>query len=213
LTRGDFRFSTVLFDWDGTLLDSARLGLVAFRATFHELGIPFRDELYQTTYSPNWYAMYKALNVPRECWEEADRLWLQHYGDEPPGLVEGALQTLLALSARGYRMGVVSSGSESRVRREICSLGLAGHFGVVICNESTRNKKPHPEGLELAMAAIGCGPGECCYVGDSPEDIAMGRSAGIYTIGVPGGYPGSARLASACPDLLLSSVQELLVHL
>lgn len=207
------RFATVLFDWDGTLLDSAHLGLLAFRATFRELGIPFPEESYRTIYTPNWYSMYETLGVPRESWERADSLWLAHYGDEPPELVQGALEALAGLAAKGYRMGVVSSGSESRVRREILCLNLSGYFEVVICNEDTRNKKPHPEGLELALAALGCAPGECCYVGDSPEDIAMGKTAGVFTIGIPGGYPGGVRLPAACPDLLLSSAGELLSHL
>lgn len=86
---GNGRFSTVLFDWDGTLLDSARLSLIAFRATFADLGIAFPEELYRSVYSPNWYAMYEALRLPSESWATADRLWLKHYGEESPELVDG----------------------------------------------------------------------------------------------------------------------------
>ncbi len=210
---GNGRISTVLFDWDGTLLDSARLGLLAFRATFAELGIAFPEELYRSAYSPNWYAMYEAMRVPRESWAAADRLWLQHYGEETPALVPGARQTLLDLSGKGYRLGIVSSGSECRVRREIAQLDLDRLFQVVVCNENTTHKKPHPEGLETAIFALGCPKDACCYVGDSPEDILMGRRAGILTIGVRSAYPGSDRLPAACPDLLLENVHEVLLHL
>ena len=51
----------LLFDWDGTLADSAQLGLVAFQKTFDELGVVFPQDIYETTYSPNWYFLYEAL--------------------------------------------------------------------------------------------------------------------------------------------------------
>ena len=53
--------NTLLFDWDGTLADSAHLGLLAFEKTFAELGFPFEHAVYEAKYSPNWYSTYKAL--------------------------------------------------------------------------------------------------------------------------------------------------------
>lgn len=200
----------LLFDWDGTLLDSERLGYLAFAKTFHDLGVSFTREWYEANYSPNWYSLYEALQLPREKWQSADQLWLTHYGEESPLLVSGAWNTLRTLAERGYRMGIVSSGSASRVLREIEKLGVASHFEVVICNEHTEQKKPHPEGLEMAIRQIQSRSESCCYIGDSPEDISMGRNANVLTIGIWSAYPGNRRMADAKPDICLKSITELL---
>jgi len=202
----------LLFDWDGTLADSAGLGLLAFQQSFAELGFAFPLEIYEANYSPNWYATYEALGLPKEKWQAADDLWLKHYGPHTAPLIEGVAETLLDLQHKGYRLGVVSSGSESRVCREIEQSALRGAFQAVICNEHIVNKKPHPEGLELAMGRLGSTNTESCYVGDAPEDIQMGKQAGVLTIGVRSAYPSSARLLAANPDLYFESLGELSNH-
>ncbi len=204
--------TTILFDWDGTLIDSARLGFVAFTKMFADMGLSFNREVYERIYSPNWYSMYETLGLPKEKWQQADDLWILHYGEEPPGLVEGGRRTIEELRRRGYGLGVVSSGSESRVLREVRDLDLASTFLVVVCNENTVNKKPHPEGLHKAMQALRKGPEACCYVGDSPEDVEMGKQAGLLTIGVRSSSPGSRRLAAAAPDICVESIVEILEH-
>lgn len=203
---------TLLFDWDGTLVDSAHLGLVAFEKTFSELGFTFAHEIYKEKYSPNWYSTYEALGLPKELWQNADDLWIQHYGEQSAPLIEGVGETLLSLRTKGYRLGVVTSGSRSRVCREVEQSVLAAQFAVVICNEDIMNKKPHPEGLELAMRGINVDPSECAYVGDAPEDIEMGRRGNVMTIGVRSAYPSSARVLTAKPDLYLANIAELANH-
>src|SRR6476620_2460445 len=91
------QINTLIFDWDGTLVDSAQLGLVAFEKTFAELGVPFAHAIYEAKYSPNWYSTYEALGLPQEHWRPADALWLQHYGEQTAPLIEGVGETLLAL--------------------------------------------------------------------------------------------------------------------
>jgi HAD superfamily hydrolase (TIGR01509 family) len=204
--------TTILFDWDGTLLDSARMGFVAFTKMFENMGLHFDRQIYENFYSPNWYSMYETLGLPRDRWQQADELWIHHYGEETPSLVERGRQTIDELCRRGYSLGVVSSGSESRVRREIRELDLTATFQVVICNEDTVNKKPHPEGLQKAMQAMRKGPEVCSYVGDSPEDIEMGKQAHLLTVGVRSAYPGSKRLLSAQPDIYVESIHEILDH-
>src|SRR5215831_16292427 len=95
--------TTLVFDWDGTLADSASLGLAAFQKTFAELGVAFPQQIYEATYSPNWYSTYEALGLPKELWQVADELWLRHYGEETAQLIAGAADTVLDLHARGYR--------------------------------------------------------------------------------------------------------------
>jgi HAD superfamily hydrolase (TIGR01509 family) len=203
---------TLLFDWDGTLVDSAHLGLVAFEKTFSELGVPFAHAVYEATYSPNWYSTYEALGLPKEHWQAADELWIQHYGEQSAPLIEAVGKTLLLLRDKGYQLAVVTSGSRSRVSREVEQCVLRDAFAVIICNEDIVNKKPHPEGLELAMREMNVAPSQCAYVGDAPEDIEMGRRGQVMTIGVRSDYPSSARVLSAKPDLYLERLADLLDH-
>lgn len=201
--------NTLVFDWDGTLVDSAHLGLTAFQRTFAELGHDFPLDIYEAHYSPNWYSTYTALGLPSDLWERADALWLQHYGEQSAELIDGVGETLSALHASGYRFGVVTSGSVSRVTREIERSTLNGLLDVVICNEDIINKKPDPEGLEKALAKLNSQPGQTAYVGDAPEDIEMGRRGGVLTVGVKSNYPSSKRLLNANPDIYLDSIREL----
>ncbi len=212
MTDSTSSINTILFDWDGTLNDSALNGFAAFQKSLDELGVPFTEEFYEANYSPNWYTMYETLRLPREQWQRADDLWIHHYGSEPCRLVEGAHATLKELHLRGYRLGIVTSGSHCRVTRELAEMGLGPVFQTVVCNEHITNKKPHPEGLEQAMRLIGSGPAECSYVGDAPEDIEMGKRAGVHTVAVKSGYPTSKRLATVGPDIYLNSISELLLH-
>jgi phosphoglycolate phosphatase-like HAD superfamily hydrolase len=109
-------------------------------------------------------------------------------------------------------LGVVSSGNDCRVNREIEELGLAGNFEVVVCHEQIKNRKPHPEGLKTALRSLGCSASEVGYVGDTPEDIEMGKGAGVLTVGVRSAYPTSWKLESSKPDIYLESLTELLDH-
>jgi HAD superfamily hydrolase (TIGR01509 family) len=204
--------NTVVFDWDGTLVDSASLGLVAFQKSFADLGFEFDLRIYEATYSPNWYSTYEALGLPPEKWNEADELWLIHYGEQTPELIDGVADTLRNLRSRNYRLAVVTSGSEGRVCREIDQSDLHGVFDTIICNEHIVKKKPHPEGLELALERLGCHSTAAAYVGDAPEDIEMGKAANVLTIGVRSNYPSSARLQNANPDIYLDRLPELLKH-
>jgi len=206
------RITTLLFDWDGTLFDSALAGFLAFQRTFDDLGISFTQEFYEARYSPNWYAMYEALNLPKERWQAADELWLEHYGKQPPKLVDGAGTTILELQSRGYSLGIVTSGTHRRIAREIEQLGLTSNFEAVICNEHIVNKKPHPEGLEKAMRLLAIDRDACSYVGDAPEDVQMGKSARVLTVGVRSSYPTSGHLLSERPDIHLESISDMLLH-
>src|ERR1041385_1458812 len=116
--------STVLFDWDGTIIDSAQLGLNAYYKVFAELGCEFSEDVYNANSSPNWDKTYEALGLAREHWERADTLWRFHYDAQTPQLIEGAADTLQKMHANGYRLGIVSSGNDDRVNREIDQFGL-----------------------------------------------------------------------------------------
>ena len=104
-------------------------------------------------------------------------------------------------------LGIVSSGDGSRVRGEMAALGVASLFATAVCGGETARRKPDPEPLLVALERLGVAPGECVYVGDSPEDVAMAKAAGAFAIGIPGGFPNRAALTASAPDLLLPSLE------
>jgi HAD superfamily hydrolase (TIGR01509 family) len=212
MTDATTSINTLIFDWDGTLNDSAVNGFAAFQKSLDELGVPFTEEFYEANYSPNWYTMYETLALPRDQWQRADDLWVHHYGEAPARLVDGAGETVTELHRRGYRLGIVTSGNHCRVTRELEDTGLARMFQAVVCTEHIQNKKPHPEGLEQAIRLIGSSPRECSYIGDAPEDILMGKNACVHTVAVRSAYPTSKNLSSTGPDIHLDNISELLLH-
>jgi HAD superfamily hydrolase (TIGR01549 family) len=202
---------TILFDWDGTLIDSADNSFLAAQQALADLGFLLSPDFYASIYSPDWRRIYAALEVPHNLWERADELWIRYYEKRRSQLLEGAHPVIRKLKRSGYSLGIVTSGSHSRVRREIGEQNLGDCFRTIVCSEDFSNKKPHPEGLVLAMKQL-CRPASVCiYVGDSPEDIEMGKRAGVaVTIGVFSAYPTSIKLPLANPDICLASIAGLL---
>ncbi len=198
----------VLFDWDGTLLDSYHADAQAYLAMFHALGINWGLEELARHYSPDWYRVYRAAGVPRARWAEADRLWRQHYQQQNPALLPGTRRVLRTLERR-FTLALVSSGNRARVSRQLRSFRLTSLFAARVCSEDAERRKPHPAPLELALRRLRLGPEACVYVGDAPEDIEMARRAGVRAIAVLGPFPTHKRLRAARPDALLSSIERL----
>ena len=120
--------NTLLFDWDGTLADSAALGLVAYQRTFAELGVEFRQDVYEATYSPNWFVTYEALGLPKEKWQLADELWVRHYGEETAGLVEGGKETILDLCKRVTGSAWSAAGANPELAERLIRQGWIRSF-------------------------------------------------------------------------------------
>jgi HAD superfamily hydrolase (TIGR01549 family) len=192
----------VLFDWDGTLVNSADVSFRCFESVFAGYGIAFDRSAYASTYSPNWHRTYTAVGLPPESWSEADARWVEGYCRETIPLIEGARLAVDRLTAAGLAVAIVTSGDRVRVERELVAHGLDQIFRVLVCGPDTVNKKPHPEALLLALARLDVSPRRAVYVGDSPEDIEMARAGGAWSVGVPGGFPNVEALARSRPDLL-----------
>jgi HAD superfamily hydrolase (TIGR01549 family) len=198
----------VIFDWDGTLLDSFRADSRAYQAMFRALGISFSNHQLARHYSPDWYRVYRAAKIPRKQWHLADGIWAAAYRKENPRLMPGTRAVLKKLR-RSFAIGLVTSGDRKRVVRQLRQFGFHALFPVCVCSEDSRHRKPHPAPLRAAMRRMRMKAADCVYVGDTPEDIEMARRAGVRSIGVPGPFPSSARLRSAHPDTLLGCIAEL----
>jgi HAD superfamily hydrolase (TIGR01549 family) len=173
----------VLFDLDGTLLDSFHLHFAAYEVMFNHFGIEMSRELFLSTYSPNWYRTYEAFGLDQEHWESANTLWLEAAATHAPELFPGALEVLHELK-KDYVLGIVTSGSKSRVTNDLDRLGIALHFSSVITGDDITEPKPAPEALERALTDLSITPNDAVYVGDAHADFEMSRAAGVPFIGV-----------------------------
>jgi HAD superfamily hydrolase (TIGR01549 family) len=198
----------VLFDWDGTLLDSFAADAQAYIDMFHALGMNWDITELKRHYSPDWHRVYRAAHLPRAKWEEADRLWMQFYKRHRPKLQPGARRVLRVLQRR-FTLALVSSGSRARVRRQLIEHDVGGMFRAKVCSEDAPRRKPHPAPLQIALDRLRLAPKVCVYVGDAPEDIEMAHRAGVRAIGVLEGSPVPERLRAASPDALIEAIHEL----
>jgi HAD superfamily hydrolase (TIGR01549 family) len=198
----------VLFDWDGTLIDSYHADTSAYLAMFKEMGIAWGLDELEKHYSPNWYDVYRAARLPRKLWNDADRAWRAHYAKHRPALIAGARRALARL-AGAHPLGLVTSGDRDRVSRQLREFRLTTLFTARVCSGDTARKKPHPEPLRLALRQMELHPSVCVYVGDAPQDVEMARRAGVRAIGVLGPFPTEKRLRAARPEFLIGSLEEL----
>jgi HAD superfamily hydrolase (TIGR01509 family) len=198
----------VLFDWDGTLINSYQADTSAYLAMFREMGIAWGIEELEKHYSPNWYHVYRAAGLPKKQWAEADRAWRTHYAKHKPKLIAG-VRRVLARVASAHPLGLVTSGDRDRVTRQLRDFRLTTLFAARVCSGDTARMKPHPEPLRLALRQMKLDPAACVYVGDSPQDVEMARRAGVRAIGVLGPFPTEKRLRAAKPEFLMESLEEL----
>lgn len=198
----------VLFDWDGTLADSAELSYRIYAALFAGFGLRFDRHIFAETYSPDWYRTFEGVGLPRERWANADARWLELYARESVALLPGARDALRRVKDAGLALALVTSGSRDRVRRDLARLEVGPLFGEVVCGEDVQQRKPHPHGLLLALDRLGVPARAAACVGDSPEDVMMAKAAGALAVGIPGGFPNREQLRAAGPDLLVPSLAD-----
>ena len=207
------RFRIVLFDLDGTLIDSGPIILASMQhAVSTVLGreIP-PDELGMTIGGQGLVAQMQAIDV-----EHADAL-LDAYKEHNDGLHETleAFDELLAvlpgLKAEGRKLGIVTAKRHRTVGLALERFpALASAFDVVVAHEDTDRHKPDPEPVLLAVSKLGSTTSEAVYVGDSPFDIRAAKAAGTFAVAVAwGGIHSPERLAEEEPDALVRTTEEL----
>ncbi len=201
----------VLFDWDGTLADTFAATRRASLAVFRHFGIEMDDARYQDTYRPDWHETYRQLGIPVERWDEAGEVWRTRYLERSAGvrLLPGAAGVLDALDAAGIPTGIVTSADRERFLADLARLGLRGRFRALVAFEDAARKKPHPEGLHLALRRLDAPSQRALYLGDRPEDVEMGQRAGVRTAAVVSAFSDEVMLREAAPDLFLDSIRDL----
>jgi pyrophosphatase PpaX len=210
------RFRVVLFDLDGTVVDSAAIILASMRhATRQVLGRDYPDEeLLQAVGGPGLEAQMAAFAPERV--DELVRVYRAH--NEPLHdeleACDGIESVLVRLKEGGRRLGVVTAKRRATVELAFARLPLGHLFETVVGGDETERHKPDPEPLLLAATRMRAEPAETAYVGDSPFDMRAAKAAGMHAVGVTWGrIHDRVRLEAEEPDALVESAEELLDHL
>jgi phosphoglycolate phosphatase len=205
----------VVFDLDGTLIDSKVDLANAVNATRRDLGLePLPDSLvfsYVGNGAP--VLIRKALGdgYPEEQYQRSLQFFLQYYREhmlDHTRLYPGVREALDRMRAAGVQMAVLTNKPVRFSRDLIRGLGVADHFAVVYGGNSFETKKPHPEGLETLMRELGARPETTLVVGDSAVDVRTARNAGVRSCGVTWGFQPET-LAEEPPDVTVENVEEL----
>ncbi len=213
------RHKLVIFDCDGTLVDSQDLIVQAMDLAFEmsSLTPPAR----QQTLSIVGLSLVEAMQVLVPDAPEADQHQLAarykaSFGElisdtarkEP--LYDGVAETVLSLAARDdVVLGIATGKSQRGVRRVLLEHGLQHSF-VTIQTADDAPSKPHPAMIHQAMAEAGAEPRDTVMVGDTVYDLQMAQAAGVTSIGVDWGYHAEVDLKACSPDALLSDFSQLL---
>jgi pyrophosphatase PpaX len=206
-------YPVVLFDLDGTVIDSGGIILASMRhATREVLGRDFADdELMEAVGGPGLEAQMRAFDSDRV--DELVRVYRAH--NEPLHqeilCCAGMEDALERLRAEGRRLGVVTAKRRSTVELAFEHLPLGHLFDAVVGGDETERHKPDPEPLLLAAERLGASPAETVYVGDSPFDVRAAKAAGMASVAVTWGrIHDRARLEREHPDAIVDTAEELL---
>lgn len=210
------RFPVVLFDLDGTVIDSGAIILASMKhAAETVLGyVPSDDELMATVGGPGLDAQMRALSA--EHADELVRVYRSHnepLHDELEACA-GMDDVLVRLRDQGRTLGLVTAKRRATVELAFARIPLGHLFDVVVAGDETERLKPDPLPLLVAADRLGVDPDDAAYVGDSPFDIRAAKAAGMHAIGVTWGkiHPRHA-LEREEPDALVETAEELLGHL
>jgi len=204
-------YRAVVFDLDGTVVDSVELIIVSFQHAIREVlgreisredavawvGRPLKEqmELFSPEHADDLVEVYREFNH-----REHDRM-LKPY--------EGIQQLLECLRRADVKMGLVTSKSRFTAQMAFDRTGIEGYFDATVCADEAAGNKPSPAPILACLAQLGVEPPVAAYVGDSPSDIQAALAAGVAAIAVTWGVFPADRLEAEKPDILVHTISEL----
>jgi pyrophosphatase PpaX len=205
-------FPVVLFDLDGTVVDSGAIILASMRhATREVLGIEAADEeLMATVGGPGLEAQMAAFAPDRV--DELVRVYRAHniplHDELQP--CEGIEDVIVRLHEEGVRLGVVTAKWRATAELAFERLRVGDLFEVLVGGDETEGHKPDPDPLLLGAKRMGVSPQDCAYVGDSPFDIRAAKAAHMYSVAVTWGrIHDRAKLEAEEPGAIVDTAEEL----
>jgi pyrophosphatase PpaX len=217
VTKPVSRIPAVLFDLDGTLVDSIELIVSAAMNAFASRPGPSPTEEQirstigrplPTTFGP-WLVDDNDLPFLIAKYREYQ---LEHH-DRLTSPYEGIVDAVVGLDAVGCSMGIVTSKVGFMAERALEHVGLSRYMKCIIASDSTTKHKPDPEPVLMALERLGASPSEALFVGDSPYDMQAARAAGVHALGVAWGAFSVHTLQKAGAESILQRPVELLPYI
>jgi phosphoglycolate phosphatase len=203
----------IVFDWDGTLMDSEARIVACLRAAIEDTGLPHRpDEALRNIIGLGLREALETL-YPDGNDKQHDDL-VKHYrhhflksNETPSPLFDGAEQLIRELHAQGHFLAVATGKGRQGLDKVLEETALGEYFHYTRCADETRSK-PHPQMLLEIMDWLGTEPDNTLMVGDTEFDLQMARNAGARALGVSYGVHDKARLLACEPLACLDSLAE-----
>lgn len=209
------RWPVVVFDLDGTLVDSVGLIVASYQHAFRTvLGVAEEEERIR-----GWIGQPLARAFREVSAERADELlaaylaWNLAHTEALIRRYDGVDRLLGTLVASGVRLAAATSKMREPAELAARLAGLTDHLGVLVTMEDTDRHKPDPQPLLLAVERLGARPQDAVYVGDAVVDVEAARRAGMAAVAVTWGAGTRVALEAAGPDVLTDSVDALLAAL
>lgn len=201
----------LLFDLDGTILDTKDFILSAFEysLSYHGVPVPSRETIAKYVGLPFHECYFRLTNeIDNKRFHKAHRDF-QIKNIHLSVLFPKAKETLTTLKSKGYKMGVVTSRYKETVLESLRLTQLENFFDVVIFGDDYTNLKPHPEPVLKAMEKINVTPIESVMIGDTDTDIEAGKNAGTKTVRATYGF-NTERLHETKPDIIIDDISDIL---
>lgn len=204
-------FRAVVFDLDGTIVDSVELIVLSFQHAAREVlgremtreesianvGRPLREQMHMLSpeRADELVAAYREFNH-----REHDRMLK---------LYDGILQLLHSLELAEVKLGLVTSKSRYTTQMAFDLCGIESYFDTSICADESPRNKPSPDPILLCLEQLGVPPAEAAYVGDAPADMQAAHAAGVHAVGVTWGVFSAEALEVEKPDTVVHTVSGL----
>jgi pyrophosphatase PpaX len=206
------RFPVVLFDLDGTIVDSGWIILASYRhATRTVLGRDYPDEvLLARVGAGDLEEQMREFDAGKA--DELARAYREFYAPLHSELqaFPGMLELLRKLDEEGRTLGIVSAKRHDIVQLALDALGFGDTLDVVVGSDEAPRGKPNPDQILLALERLGADPDQTAYVGDAPFDVAAAKAAGVHAVGVTwGGIHSRERMEEEGPDAVVDTAEEL----
>jgi len=204
--------TTLLFDFDGTLLDTNELIIQTFQYVLgnHYPGRFERIDILPFL-GPTLHESFDSIDPEKtEQLIVEYRAWNKSMHDELSSEFDGVSETMRLLKAAGMKMAIVSTKRTEMIMKGLELLDVEGVFDEVIAMDDVTKTKPDPEPILLALERLGSTADEALMIGDNYHDIVGGQNAGVRTAGVAWSAKGEAFLQTFNPDYMLQHISELL---
>lgn len=205
--------TTLLFDLDGTLINTNELIITSFQATLKEF-LPekefSREEILPFIGPPISETFGNLLPERAEEMITFYRAFTNEHHDELILEYDGVYEAIRALYEEDYKLAIVSTKIYDTVMRGLKVMGLDKFFQVVIGFDQVKTAKPDPEGINMALTLLNASQEEAIMIGDNYHDILAGKNAGVKTAGVAWSIKGEETLLTYEPDYMLHKMGDLL---